>query len=113
MCRGLTLIHSLPRRPAPYGASSDLITTPSCPRSIAAAKNCSASADVGRDQPRDDQLGRRDRGQPAVSLAARALEQVGAVEVQHVEQEQRQRHLSGLAVWPAWLAARAEVTWNG
>ena len=42
---GLTLSQPAPRRPASYGASSDLTITPSCPRASASSRNaCAASA---------------------------------------------------------------------
>ena len=44
MCRGLTLIHPAPRRPAAYGAVSDLTTTPSWPCASASVKNAAASS---------------------------------------------------------------------
>lgn len=44
MCRGLTLIHPAPRRPAAYGAVSDFTTTPSCPWATAPEKKDAASS---------------------------------------------------------------------
>jgi hypothetical protein len=47
---------------------------------------------VRRDEPRNEQVAGHDRGQLAVPLAARQVDQVGAVQVQQVEQERRQRN---------------------
>ena len=47
VCRGLTLSQAAPRRPAAYGASSALTTTPSWPRASASAANASACGGVG------------------------------------------------------------------
>ena len=47
VCRGLTLTHPGPRRPAAYGSAGSLTTTPSCPAATMSAKNCCASLGVG------------------------------------------------------------------
>ena len=46
MCVGLTFTHPLPRRPAAYGLSAALTTTPSCPAATSSSKNDAAAAGV-------------------------------------------------------------------
>ena len=106
MCRGLTLIHPAPRRPAAYGVSSDLITTPSWPRATASPKNSDASAAeavTSRGISSDDgtaqassacrfQSGRSIRSAPSRCSASNKNTDNGG---------------------PSALAARDAVSWNG
>ena len=96
MCRGLSFTQPESRRPAAYGASSFLTTTPSNPSATA------------RRRPRCLLGGRRrpvGAGPPAPAAAPAAMtairsrqrlvQQVAAVDVQQVEAEQRQRRPAG------------------
>jgi hypothetical protein len=51
---------------------------------------------IGGDQARHEHRGRYDGRERGVAFGVGPVEQVGAVEVQHVEQEDTQRHLGGV-----------------
>ena len=68
VCLGLTFSQPAPRRPASYGVDSDLTTTPSCPRSSAAANAAEASATV----PATTRGTRTDSGTTFAIAAARS-----------------------------------------
>ena len=97
MWTGLTLSHAAPRRPAAYGASSALTTTPSCPAATAASNAaCAASASSAitrriRCASGHDALERR------AALGQRRVEQVLAVDVQDVEEQRGERDAAALA----------------
>ena len=66
---GLTLTHPLPRRPAAYGLSAALTTTPSWPAATSSSKKRPASRGVGGDDPRDDEVRARGRRAPRAARA--------------------------------------------
>ena len=115
MCTGLTLSQPAPRRPASYGAVSDLTTTPSCPRASASSRNASRLRGVAGDEPRHAQApagsDRLDCGQP---LARRQVERGRRPSRCRTS---KKNGVSGTLVRSVStsprLAARLAVSWNG
>ena len=99
VCLGLTLIQSLPRRPAPYGASTALTTTPSCPRCTASAKNVRSLLRVRRQQSRNHQV-RGQRWRAARSGRWPGCRSGRCRPGAEVEQEHSERDLARFG-WPA------------
>ena len=91
VCTGLTFSQPDPRRPAAYGASSAFTTTPSCPAASAASNSRAGRVGVLRDRARDAQLRRDDRVERLAAARERLVEQVLAVDVQHVEEQRGER----------------------
>jgi hypothetical protein len=106
VCRGLTLIHPAPRRPAAYGVSSDLTTTPSCPRATASAKNSDASAaeDV-TSRGMSSAAGTAEASEACRSASGRSIRSAPS----RCSTSNRNTDNGG----PSKLAARDEVSWNG
>ncbi len=96
MCRGLTLIHSAPRRPARYGRVQGLQHHPFVPAGDRVGEEGPGLLRVGGDDAGGEPVCRHDRRQAALPLAGRGVDQVGAVQVQQVEQERRERGLGAL-----------------
>ena len=89
---GLTLTQPLPRRPAAYGLSAALTTTPSWPAATRSAKNSLGGARVVGEQPRHARGAGARSTQGVVPRPGRLVDEVDAVAVQHVEEERRERH---------------------
>ena len=87
MWTGLTLSQPAPRRPASYGAASDLTITPSWPRASVSPRKAAAAGRVGGDRARDPQRLGDHGGHGGVALGPGLVEQVLAVQVEQVEQE--------------------------
>jgi len=112
VCRGLTLTHPEPRRPAAYGASSDLITTPSCPCASASRKNplASVTEPVTRrgmsssgGTVRASSACRRQSGRSIRSAPSRCS----------TSNRNTERWTAGVFGSACWLAVRAAVSWKG
>ena len=98
VCRGLTLIHPAPRRPAAYGVASDLTTTPSWPCAIASPKKAVASSAEEVTRRGMSRSGGDGPGQRGVPVLVFGVDQVGAFQVEGVEQEHRKRDRRAPAV---------------
>ena len=106
MCRGLTLIHPAPRRPAAYGVSSDLTTTPSCPRATASAKNSEASAE-------QDVTSRGMSSAGGTARASSACRVSSGKSIRSTPSRCSTSNKNTDSGGPSALAARDAVSWNG
>ena len=91
VCAGFTFNQPAPRLPASYGASSAFTITPSWPRASASSRNACATAVIVGLYPRNDQLLRETRRERDEPLAGRSVDEVGAVDVEAVEEEGAER----------------------
>jgi hypothetical protein len=109
VCLGLTLIHPAPRRPAAYGALSDLTTTPSWPCASASVKKAVASSGEGvtrRGMSSSD-------GTARASAACRCWSSESIRSVPSRWSASNRNTDSGTAGPASWVAVRAAVSWNG
>ena len=115
VCRGLTLTQPAPRRPASYGASRDLTTTPSWPAATTSANSRRASSGSAVTRARHHQLGAAARRRAGRSRSAPgASSRSSPSTCSRSKKYGRERDLRR-AAWPTStpLAVRAPVSWNG
>jgi hypothetical protein len=112
VCRGLTLIHPEPRRPAAYGASSDLTTTPSCPCASASRKNSLASVTEPVTRRGISSSGGTVRASSACRRrSGRSIRSTPSA--CSTSNRNTESWTAGVFGFVSWLAVRAAVSWKG